>query len=314
MLTQNPLFLLYIVILSVETIYGVSTNAFIIFFICYYYGLDKSASNKVILALSIANVLYASISYINVMLVYIKPIIFQNTSITPTVFVFGMFLITSSSWLTVCLCVFYFMKIQTFRSDFLSRLKTKVSSAIPWMILMAELLSAVSASFNILEFLENGDSAKNLSLVQLDMVKASSTGIFPNNLYISFVSSCLPFLISVVTTGATIWSLKKHSNKMEKSHTKSSAGVNVKAYERTIRHMMRLLIFYGIFYVILFLFYFNLFPAFTTGFWVFLMVTFLYAPVQSTLLIFANTKLKKAWMKIFHCKVTSSQEEESGSG
>ncbi|XP_056392734.1 taste receptor type 2 member 8-like [Hyla sarda] len=310
---HNPLILMFIVILSLETIYGLSSNFFIIFFIFFFHakGLDKSVSNKIILALSISNILYTCVSYINILLFYINPIVFLETSITPAVYVFAMFIITSSSWLTACLCVFYFLKINTFRSGFLSQLKMKVSSAIPWMILMSELVSVLTATLNILEFIQKDDPPKNISLVQLAMMKVSSNGVFSSNLYISFVSSCLPFLISVGTTGVTVWSLNKHSKKMEKKHTQSSAGVNMKAYKNTIRNMIRLLIFYGIFYVTLFLFYFNLFSANSTGFWLFLLVTFLYAPVQSTILIFANAKLKKAWMKIFHCNVTSTQEEES---
>ncbi|KAG8535792.1 hypothetical protein GDO81_027766, partial [Engystomops pustulosus] len=291
------------VILSLETIYGITTNGFIIFFICFYWvkGQDKSDSNKMILALSISNVLYACVSYVNVLLFYFHPIIYLKTSISPAVFVFAMFIITSSSWLTACLCFFYFMKIQTFRSDVLSRLKTKITSAVPWMMLVSELVSAVTASLNVFEFLQNDGSHKNISVVELAMKKSKSNGIFSNNLYISFISSVLPFLISVVTTGATVWALNKHTKKMEKNHTKSSAAVNVKAYKNTIRNMIRLLIFYAIFYVTLFLFYFNLFTTYSTGFWVFLMEIFLYAPVQSTILILANTKLRKVWRRIFHC-------------
>ncbi|XP_069841118.1 taste receptor type 2 member 2-like [Dendropsophus ebraccatus] len=313
MANHHPLSLMFIVILTLETIYGVSTNFFIIFFIYSFYinGLDKSVSNKIILVLSVSNVLYACVSYINILFFYFDPIVFLKTSITPAVFVFAMFIITSSSWLTACLCVFYFMKIKTFRSGFLLRLKTKVSSTIPWMILMSELVSVVTATMNILEFIENDNTPKNISLVQLAMMTASSNGIFANNLYISFVCSCVPFLISVVATGATVWSLNKHSKKMEKKHTKTSTGFNVKAYENTIKNMIRLLIFYAIFYVTLFLFYFNLFAANTTGFWIFLVVIFQYAPVQSTILILANAKLKKSWMKIFCHHVTSTRDKKS---
>lgn len=311
MTDHGPLVRTFIAILSLETIYGLSTNAFIIFY--HVHGLDKCVSNKIILALSVSNILYACVSYINILILYFNPMAFLTTSITPTVYVFAMFIITSSSWLTACLCVFYFIKIQTFRSDFLSWMKTKVSSAIPWMILMSELLSVVTSSLNILEFIGNDADPKNISLAQLAMRKASSNGVFPSNLYISFVSSCVPFLLSVVTTAVTVWSLNKHSRKMEKKHTKSSVGPNVKAYENTIRNMIGLLIFYGVFYVTLFLFYFNLFASYSTGFWVFLMVIFLYAPVQSTLLIFSNIKLKEAWMKIFHCNVASAREEEISS-
>ncbi|XP_069591804.1 taste receptor type 2 member 8-like [Ranitomeya imitator] len=311
MVYHDPIITMYIVILSLETIYGVSTNAVIILFLSYYYarGLDRRVSNIIILALSISNVLYACVSYVNILLLYFNPLVFLKTLITPAVYVFATFMITSSSWLTACLCFFYFMKIQTFRSGFLSWIKMKVNIAIPWMILMAELISVVSASLNILEFLEHNESSKNISLVQLAKMKAKSNGIFSNNLYISFVSSCFPFLISVVTTAATVCSLNRHRKKMKKNQTKSS--VNVKAYENTVRNMIRLLVFYGMFYVTLFLFYFNLFVTYTTGFWVFLIIISLYAPVQSTLLIFSNTKLKKAWMKVFYWKVMSTKEEES---
>ncbi|KAM3916059.1 taste receptor type 2 member 8-like [Leptodactylus fuscus] len=313
MFSYSPLAPMYVAILSLETIYGVSTNGFIIFFIHFYYvkGLKISVSNKIILALSISNILYASVSYVNILLLYFSPLVFLQPAITPSVFVFAMYIITSSSWLTACLCVFYFLKIRTFRPGVLSWLKTKVSSAIPWMILMAELVSVVTASLNILEFVERSDSPQNISLRQLAMMKTSSNGIFTNNLYISFIGSCVPFLISVVTTAATVWSLRKHSQKMKKNCTKTSGGFNVKSYENTVRNMTRLLIFYGFFYVTLFVFYFNLFAMLSTGFWIFLMIIFLYAPVQSTLLILANTKLKKTWMKIFHWKVSSTSEEES---
>ncbi|KAM5152734.1 taste receptor type 2 member 39-like [Mantella aurantiaca] len=229
------------------------------------------------------------------------------------IFVAIAFLFTTSMWLTASLCFFYYVKIQTFTSDFLSRLKTKISSLVPWMIFMSVALSCFSSSLTIIQFVVDNTFSESVPVVHSINMSGpyrSSAGVFDENLYTSFICSFIPFLISVVTTASTTFSLHLHRLTMRKNKTPSSSQGRVNTYEDTIRIMIRLLIFYAMTYVVLFLFYFNTFAPYSVGFWVFLVIMCAYSPTQSILLSLATTKLKKAWMKILHLSNESGKEEE----
>ncbi|XP_063789051.1 taste receptor type 2 member 39-like [Pseudophryne corroboree] len=310
--TTSPLALTCVIIITLEAIIGITITAFIIVLICFWYfrGQSISPSNKIVMALSISNIIFTVISFTNILILCFRPMAFLNTSNTPSIFSLSMFCITSSSWLTACLCFFYFMKIKNFSSQFLSRLKMNISTAVPWMILVAELVSLFTAAMNMLQFGQSeGYPSTNTSLLLSANMKSSS-GTFPGNLYISFLGSFLPFLISVGTISSTVWSLKLHSRRMELNKGTTSGSRNINAYEGPIRIMIHLLFFYGMFYTILFLFYFNIFLSYSLGFWVFLIIMGSYGLNQSILLIFANPKLKEVLMNMLHCRNASAQEAD----
>ncbi|KAM5151653.1 taste receptor type 2 member 39-like [Mantella aurantiaca] len=303
--------------ISLESLVGLFTNVFIIIGISFRYlkHHDISGNDKIILALSISNVAYICVAFAYISIYQFWPSLFVTPYFVPAIFVSFMFIITSSSWLTASLCFYYYIKINNFSCNFLSRLKVKIGSLVPWMIFTSILLSLFSSSLNIFQFTANKEHSRNLSAVysaNTSWPSTTSGKIFQENLYIAYVSHLIPFLISVVTTASTIWSLNLHRLKMKRKKAPSSGSKDrVRTYKGIVQIMIYLLVFYAVFYLVLFLFYFNTFAVGGVFLWIFLLMICSFGPVQSILLTLATTKLKKAWMKIFHCSAGSGEGDEN---
>ncbi|XP_068103365.1 taste receptor type 2 member 8-like [Hyperolius riggenbachi] len=307
--------LLCFALISLESFIGIVTNSFIIFMILFsYFKYHKvSSTDKIIVGLSISNTFFACIAYVDIMIYYFWPVVFVTSNIVPAVFTCIMFNLTTSSWLTASLSFFYFVKIKNYSLSFFSWLRNNINSLVPWMILTSVGLAFLSAFLNIIQFTLMDRDSQNLMTIHVGNTSWSfhSTGVFPENLYISFISCIVPFMISVMATGSATWSLNLHRLKMLRKNTVLSSNGNMQKYSYTIRIMIRLVIFYGFFYTIMFLFYFNIYPLASAGFWAFLVIMCSYSPTQSILLCLATIKLRKACRKIFHCSAESIEESES---
>lgn len=293
---------------------GILSNFFIIFLHFFKHRESVSGSDKIIVALSFSNACFASIAFTNIFIFYFWPLMFVTHHLALVMFFIIIFIFTTSSWLTASLCFFYYVKIKTFTSSIMSHLKMKVSSLVPWMIFVSVVLSCFSPSLTIVQLLVDKDPSGEIPAfhsINVSQSYTTSSGVFRDTLYSLFICSFIPFLISAVTTASTAFSLLLHRLKLRKKKTPSSSNHHVKKYQYTIRILIRLLIFYAMIYVVLFLFYFNIFAAYSIGFWGFLVIMCSYSLTQSVLLSLATKKLKQAWMKIFHLGTDSRKADES---
>ncbi|XP_040211698.1 taste receptor type 2 member 4-like [Rana temporaria] len=295
-----------------ESVIGTFTNIFIIFriFLTYWKHQHVSGCEKIIAALSVSNLGYTYAMFTNILVFTIWPDLLSIAQVYDSLFVFTFFIVITSAWLTASLCFYYYVKINHFSSDLLSRLKPKINSLASWMIVLSVLLSLLCSSLNLLQIIVKEDTQSVISTFGNTSQVSTSLLTSDTKLYIAFVSSFIPFFISVFTTASTAWSLHLHKLKMAKNRTASTNG-NVRKYEGAVKIMVCLLAFYALIYVTLCLFYFNVFTIYSRGFWVFLIIICSSSPLQSILLSLSTTMLKRAWMKMLHCNVGSSDEDET---
>ncbi|KAM4632403.1 taste receptor type 2 member 40-like [Discoglossus pictus] len=231
-----------------EIIAGILISAFIVCvnFIDWFRGQTLSSCDRILLALGIFNMLYPCL---NGLMLYVNVVWSLDGLLAylPAIYLLTVFTSLTSSWITALLCLFYCVKIVHFKMDLLVRLKMKIDRMVPWLILVAGLISFISSipviwGFTKLDSIDNTSSVSaNITSIPAEINDNGMLTIIP-----LIPNILLPFLIVMVTTISNIWSLYIHTNNMEQNLKESS---NLKIHRRAAKTMLSLLLLYCIFYV-----------------------------------------------------------------
>ncbi|XP_053328039.1 taste receptor type 2 member 40-like [Spea bombifrons] len=270
------------VVQALESLTGITLNAFIIGVISLGFrkGRDVGNIDKILFALSLSSAAYAF-----TFLAFLFLTSYNSTGGTIFLGYFVTFSVTSCSWLTACLCVFYFIKIIQFTSGFLSWVKRKINAIVPWMIMVAE---GVSLSCVLVHKEFQGQLSFMNSSAQLSAASGtSSTSLM------FLVTNCLAFLIVTVTTLCTVGYLRLHIHRIKKGTSGSP-----QSHQNAAKTMIRLFILYLIFYFVFMTFYFQVAPPNSWWFQVNVMLGISFSSVQSVLLITASSRLSTAWLQL----------------
>ncbi|XP_077305986.1 taste receptor type 2 member 39-like [Lithobates pipiens] len=224
--------------------------------------------------------------------------IFSKVNATYIYFYLLLFTISLCTWLTASLAFFYFIKISNFESGFLSWVKKRITSLIPWILLGDLLVSLINSLLSSLYFIFSGTLSGNTTEDSPLMVSilSESGSTFINT---SIINTILPFFLMFTTTFSTVLTLKKHRNRMKDVQTSGDEGW--RSYEKVVCRMTQSLFVYGIFYALMIIFYFSVIKQMESGFLLLLLVLNAFISVQAVLLILANPKLRATWKAIFFC-------------
>ncbi|XP_073490774.1 taste receptor type 2 member 143-like [Aquarana catesbeiana] len=281
-------------VLALEAIVGLCSNAFIIFSLTFsgFKRTNIAPCNYILIALNVSTMCYTISMFLN-LLVYLYGPSFNFNYASSALNYLTINSITSSSWLTADLCLFYSIKILQFRSRLLSWMKMKIDRMIPLLILIVEILSLLE-SF-IASYIFNQDLPRNSTITATEVTSEHY------RLRLKFMSVVLvvaspPFLIAIMATTASAVSLKLHSHRMEANmgHTKG------KDYQSAVKTMACLVVFYALIGIVMIIYGQELFEDQTWGYWICFMILTSFSMVQSGLLINGNPKLKEAFYKMFH--------------
>ncbi|KAG8550186.1 hypothetical protein GDO81_027793 [Engystomops pustulosus] len=210
-----------------------------------------------------------------------------------------LILTLSTSWLTAWLCLYFFVKIIYFKSSFLGKLKLTIDAAVPWLIVISEVV-AFSTSLPVIWTLTkpltyNSTSCNDTCPVSLSQI---------NSVYYSFAlgfSSNSALLIVLVSTVCIVWSLYRHTYRMKKTMS-SDDHSHIRTHRRAARTVASLLliyiVYYGTYVLISTLFHTNNFSVY---FWLTVWVSLSTSPAMSLVLIHGNTKLSMALHQIVFC-------------
>ncbi|XP_040211662.1 taste receptor type 2 member 9-like [Rana temporaria] len=281
-------------VIALEAIVGLCSNAFIIFSLTFsgFRRTNIAPCNYILIALNVSTMCYTISISLN-LLVYLYGPSFNFTYASSVLNYLTIISITSSSWLTADLCLFYFIKILNFQSRFLSWMKMKIDRMIPLLILIVEILSLLE-SF-IASYIFNQDLPKN-STIAVTEVTSEHYRMRLKFMSIVMTMTSPPFLIAILTTTASAVSLKLHSHRMEAN----TGHTNGKDYQGAVQTMACLVVFYALTGLVIILYGQELFEDQTWGYWMCLMILTSFSMVQSGLLINGNPKLKEAFYKMFH--------------
>ncbi|KAM8962440.1 taste receptor type 2 member 116-like [Pelodytes ibericus] len=285
-----------VVILQFENSIGIFLNVFILFVISHGFvkGEKVGSNSRLLFAVSISNVSYS--------IMFTCMYFGQSDSSAYSQYILSSMLlysITSCAWLTACLCFFYFIKVVQFSCSILAWVNRKIDSIIPWLIMVAEVGSLVSSFIYMVVSNDTADqlSSKNTSVIlSLNMTPGTNTSKSDFD-QIIFASCGVPFLIIFVTTAWTGGFLWQHIHRMKKNMG-TSGGTPLKPQRKAANTMMRFLVFYTVFYFSIGTNVFQLIPPNPINNFIHLVLGCSFTPVQSVLLIFASSRLKKAWKQM----------------
>ncbi|XP_056392715.1 taste receptor type 2 member 8-like [Hyla sarda] len=298
MMSAGPLTVLYVLFLSFEVCVSIFINMFITFVIVHDYYLKKSLTSlqKILVALNASSIFFIIVSSFNVFSNLLLPEFSETLSYSMTMTVFFIYSMCSSTYLTAILCFYYFIKVVNVQRGFLVWIKKEIGSLVHWQIVVAKLFSLVNSLLSLLLFTSHHLPVTNGSFIPLNSATLEKSSVDDNILKFLLIMISLPLLCTAITILLTVGFLKFHSDKMEKAQTSGEAGLTL--YKRVIYKMLRFLVLYSVFYLVMFLYYFNVFAAYSPGYYINLMLMFLFTPTQSALHILDNQYLRSPWREM----------------
>ncbi|XP_040211699.1 taste receptor type 2 member 40-like [Rana temporaria] len=247
---QDPFTAVCIFILSLEMVIGISSATFILGAIAIESSRKKSmkTGNKIRIALYISNACYSFTVFAAAVSGFLEPSNNQITGFTLAYVAYSvnMFTMSSSSWLTAILSVFYVMNITDFQARAMVWLKKNIKAVVPWMILGVEVLALFSSFFGVLLFINPYSSSMNNSTLSRNNSVSTSPAGF---LSISLTLSCAPFLIIAFSSYCIAKVLSKHHRSIAESMStsdskKTKSFGNVVSKSRALDSSVNSLFFY----------------------------------------------------------------------
>ncbi|XP_075687755.1 taste receptor type 2 member 113-like [Rhinoderma darwinii] len=283
-------------LVGLQTFAGISFNIFILIhiFLDFLQYCSVSPRNKILAALCVSGLCYTIMTSTNLLLGILLSPTTSPVYILCIMFVFTMYSISSCSWLTACLCFFYFIKILHIKSHLLVQLKLNIKTVVPWLILGVEMISLCGSLVNVLIFIPPQEHNHNVSNVN---DSAGMTEEISKYLNIIYMVNVVPFLIVMVTAVSTAASLILHLRKMGR-RLETSGHTGLAAHHRAVKTMLALLCLYSTFYIVLFIRFFSNYSILSLENWIYLIVMFSFSPVQAVVLIHGNPKLWKSLLRM----------------
>ncbi|KAM8962434.1 taste receptor type 2 member 40-like [Pelodytes ibericus] len=292
---------IFLIILMVEVIAGIFTNVFImsVNIQAWASGQSLNSADHIVVSLALSNIGFSCMNAATIICV----VFFCQTLFIDYVFDIIYYTLTytlySSSWLNALLCLFFYLKILTFKKGFLAWLKMRTSTMVPWLIFLSQGISFVSCLplvWSITKVYDNATVA--LQANQTERITGYQIS-YLYNVFALTINCFVPFLVVMVTTAHIIASLCSHTRHMQQNMGES--GTNLKAHQGAARTMTSLLILYLIFYIVEVALGFL--SMISPLYWVCFVIIVSFSTIESILLIMGNSKLKLACSKMLkHCK------------
>lgn len=285
----------FLVLFMFEIFTGVLTNVFIVVvnFRDWLRGQSLNSSDQLVVSLALSNFCFSCINAI--IIVYI--IFFSSTFLVDSVFyslyTIMSYSIYSSSWISAWLCLFFCVKIISFKRGCMARLKATITTVVPRLIVLSQVLSIASCIPSIWAFTKvYASNSTNEANKTSKIAGYQINGVY--NLFCLFLNCCLTFMLVMATTGRIIASLRTHARHMKQNM--DDRGPSLKVHQSAARTMMSLLISYLIFYVVeLGLGFLSMMDPL---FWVCFLLIFSFPTLQSAIFIAGNAKLKQTCQKM----------------
>ncbi|NXK12053.1 T2R40 protein, partial [Herpetotheres cachinnans] len=217
--------------------------------------------------------------------------------IVKTVF---MFLNYSSLWFAAWLSAFYCIKIASFTQSFFIWLKQRISSLVPWMLVISSLFSFATS----LPFAWDVYNVHNNFSAPLTMTNSSHRRITMKASFFLLIILCnagiaLPLIVFVVSSTLLIRSLWIHTRQMQNSAT-GFRDPSLEAHIGAIKSVLSFLIFYITYFISLVLILANIFLPLSIGEAMCTAVMAACPAGHSMVLIWSNPKFRELLARILH--------------
>ncbi|XP_053316478.1 taste receptor type 2 member 9-like [Spea bombifrons] len=293
-MTPTSLWMTFDIITTIEIMVGLVVNAFIVsvMVIDFYAGRRLKPCDKILVGLGLSRsildgmILYRTFNRIFSFSVCSKYFwIFQS---------FQLFCDFSSLWLAMLLSLFYYVKTTIFTNPILLRFKLRMPDIILHAIAASLLISLMSG----LLFAWTGRYNSDILFFVQDPQKNRSYEINPTSTVPAFFfGHFVPFIITSITTSLLIGNITVHVKRIRSTITSFSTP-RVGAHLSAIRSvcLLHLITVVNLIATIVFRF----FHGHPIASYISSCIVNLYPTLHSAVLIFGNTKLRRAMLEILH--------------
>ncbi|XP_071977814.1 taste receptor type 2 member 40-like [Engystomops pustulosus] len=287
----------FLIFLMIEIFTGVLTNVFIVVVNVHDWlrGQSLNSSDQLVVSLALSNFCFSCINAATIVCSIFFSSLFLKDYVFYALYCIMSYSIYSSSWLSAWLCLFFCVKIISFKDGCMGWLKTKITAVVPWLIVLSQVFSIASSVPIIWTFTTVYASNVSEGFPSNGTVKVVGYKIDPTYNMLSLLINCfVPFMFVMVTTGHIIVSLCAHTRHMKQNM--EDHGPSLKAQQGAARTMLSLLILYLIFYVVeLGLGFLSMIDPL---YWVCFLLIFSFPTIQSVIFITGNAKMKQTCLKI----------------
>ncbi|KAG8433423.1 hypothetical protein GDO86_017632 [Hymenochirus boettgeri] len=280
-------------IMIVNYILGLVPNVFI-FSVNFQHWMKRerlSSADQIMVGLAFCGMIYSCVNCAACFISIFPPGMSSVTNIPYILGFFALYTCYSNAWLGTCLCFFFYVKIINFEHRFLSWLKMKIDTLVPWMILVSEVVSIFSSLLYTFTCIgvNIGNSSSTANQAPDFILNPCGTGYKIINFYI-------PIVISTVITSHIIVSLYKHTHRMSQNMG-DGGGTSLEVHKRAACTLTSLVVFYITVYGLVMVSV--VYKSFILG-GVLNVTTSMLSVVLPIILIRGSTRLKQTCVKIFH--------------
>ncbi|XP_075433288.1 taste receptor type 2 member 8-like [Ascaphus truei] len=287
----------------IECVAGIILNFYImaVNFFDWKMGHKLSPCDQILVIMALNNVILQCGLNVNASLAVMCPELLFSREVYLTTSVLLMFELYFSFWLTACLCIYYCLRIVTFKHNLFIHLKFRISALVPKLLLVSALGSfaiSIPCIWEVhVEPLLGSGNVTGSSFVNNMSFHLS----LPYKAIIITLGCCLPFLLTLFSIALTLTSLWTHARRMKQNASGISPQPRIDAHLRAARIMVLLIVLYAVFFItgVSLLVSTVIFQELWSMLFVFFIL--IYPTAQSSIVILGNTKLRTTCLRTLHC-------------
>lgn len=302
----------FLVFSLLEALVGMALNGFIVAVSCISGLKNKQLKSidKILTALGITRFFYLCTCLVKIFWLSVSSRGFEVTIVYQMFKAAIWFLTCICFCFSACLCSFYCIKIANFGHRLFVHLKLRISSLVPWMLLVSMLGSLVntypffSGIYNISCKNSTGSSGASANQTLEDLMSANQTledFTWETDLLSLFVycgvGFSVAFSIAFASSFLLLFSLWRHTHTILNGLTGSS-NLSMDAHFRAVKTILSLLAADGVTFVGVMILLSNVFSERSATFRLVTIIVNMSPSVQSQILIWSNPKLKRAFVRL----------------
>ncbi|NXN24275.1 T2R40 protein, partial [Nycticryphes semicollaris] len=218
-------------------------------------------------------------------------------AIFKTVFIF---LNCSSLWFAAWLSVFYCIKVATFTQSIFTWLKQRISSLLPWMLIISSLFSfAICLSFVCDIYIVHDNFTAPLTMTNSSERRVEVKARVGFLILLCNAGIALPLIVFIVSSILLVRSLSIHARQMKNNAT-GCRDPSLEAHMRAIKSIFSFFILYVTYFISLILILSGVFLPFSIGEAICIAVMAACPAGHSMVLIWSNPKFRELPARILH--------------
>ncbi|XP_073416657.1 taste receptor type 2 member 9-like [Dendrobates tinctorius] len=287
----------------IECIIGVLFSIFIIIqnILDWKRGRGLSLCDKILVLMAVNNICLQCDMNVATFLYIVFPSMVQYKNAYSTLSVFQIFQFYFSFWITAGLCIFYCLRIASFKHRLFIQLKLNISDVVSRFLMLAA-VGSFGISVLSIWHIEVAPSNEVMNVSGVISLNDVSILLSPSYKVLTIVvGCCVPFLLTILSIILTLFSLLRHIRTMKYSQAGFSIP-GMAAHIQAARIMVHPTVLYAAFYISEVCLLVSSLNIDNFGELLSLIFVLIYPTAQSLIIILGNSKLRSSCLRMSQCR------------